>query len=131
MGSLLQLTTAVTFSPIENYSQRKRVSQQYCRRYTDASARVPDKSFQVSVEAATVNLHTGAKQVTNIFHYTFSSKEPLQRFILPETYCKTCSRQSLVRSFTDSIKSTVDGLSWLESMRRREVGRELRQLYAS
>lgn len=50
-----------------------------------------DKSFQVSVEAATINLHTGEKQVTNNFHYTFSSKEPLKRFILPETYRKSAS----------------------------------------
>lgn len=91
-----------------------------------------DKSFQVSVEAATINLHTGEKQVTNTFHYTFSSKEPLQRFILPETYCELPSRMTLkVTGFDMFLAHAVDGLSWLESMRKREIGRELRQLYAS
>jgi hypothetical protein len=33
-----------------------------------------------------VDIHSGEKIVTNTFHYTFTSKTYLQRFILPETY---------------------------------------------
>lgn len=90
VGSLLQLTTAVTFSPIQDYSSHR--------------------SFQVSVEAATIKIHSGEKKVTNTFHYTFSSSEPLQRYVLPENY--------------------ADGLDWLESMRRRETGAALRKVYS-
>ena len=70
---------------------------------------VADKSFQVSVEAATIDLHTGGKTVTNTFHYTFASSEPMKRYVLPEDYS--------------------DGVRWLESMRKKEVGRSLRKLY--
>jgi acyl-coenzyme A thioesterase 9 len=61
------------------------------------------------VEAATVDLHTGEKVITNTFHYTFASSEPMKRYVLPEDY--------------------ADGIRWLESMRKKEVGRALRKLY--
>lgn len=69
-----------------------------------------DKSFQVSVEAATIDLRTGEKMLTNTFHYTFASREYLKRIVLPEDY--------------------QDGLAWIESLQRRETGRTLRNLYS-
>lgn len=69
------------------------------------------KSFHVSVEAATVELHTGEKRITNTFHFTFSADRALERTVLPRTY-----RQAM---------------QWIEAQRRRAVGIEVRKTYQS
>ncbi|GAA5908719.1 uncharacterized protein JCM6883_004150 [Sporobolomyces salmoneus] len=89
VGSLLVLDSRVTFSSMVG----------------------EHKSFHVSVEAATVDLHTGEKKITNTFHFTFSSEKPLERHVLPRTY-----RQAM---------------QWLDAQRRRSVGIEVRKTYES
>lgn len=59
--------------------------------------------------AATCDLYSGEKKVTNVFHYTFAADKPLQRYVLPRTY-----RQAM---------------QWLDAQRRRKVGIEVRQAY--
>ncbi|BGP59456.1 hypothetical protein NBRC10512v2_000751 [Rhodotorula toruloides] len=87
IGSLLLLDSKVTFSPLLGEHH----------------------SFHVSVEAATCDLYSGEKKVTNVFHYTFAADKPLQRYVLPRTY-----RQAM---------------QWLDAQRRRKVGIEVRQAY--
>jgi acyl-coenzyme A thioesterase 9 len=89
VGSLLVLDSRVTFSPMVG----------------------EHKSFHVSVEAATVDLETGAKKITNTFHFTYSADKPLDRHVLPRTY-----RQAM---------------QWLDAQRRRAVGIEVRKTYES
>ncbi|GAA5967819.1 hypothetical protein JCM3765_001892 [Sporobolomyces pararoseus] len=89
VGSLLVLDSRVTFSPMVG----------------------EHKSFHVSVEAATVDLHSGKKLITNTFHFTFSSDKPLERHVLPRTY-----RQAM---------------QWLDAQRRRKLGVEVRKTYES
>lgn len=89
VGSLLVLDSRVTYSPI--------VGEHH--------------SFHVSVEAATVDLLSGEKKITNTFHFTFSSDKSLERHVLPRTY-----RQAM---------------QWLDAQRRRKVGIEIRQTYES
>lgn len=59
--------------------------------------------------AATCDLFSGEKKITNTFHYTFSSERPLSRHVIPRTY-----RQAM---------------HWLDAQRRRRVGIEVRQAY--
>ncbi|KWU45795.1 hypothetical protein RHOSPDRAFT_32726 [Rhodotorula sp. JG-1b] len=87
IGSLLLLDSKVTFSPMQGEHH----------------------SFHVSVEAATCDLYTGEKVVTNVFHYTFSSERPLSRHVVPRTY-----RQAM---------------QWLDAQRRRRIGIDVRQTY--
>ncbi|BGP57637.1 hypothetical protein JCM8202v2_005281 [Rhodotorula sphaerocarpa] len=87
IGSLLLLDSQVTFSPMQGEHH----------------------SFHVSVEAATCDLFSGEKKITNTFHYTFSSERPLYRHVIPRTY-----RQAM---------------HWLDAQRRRRVGIEVRQAY--
>ncbi|KDE05804.1 hypothetical protein MVLG_03893 [Microbotryum lychnidis-dioicae p1A1 Lamole] len=89
IGSLLLLDSKVTYSPI----------------------RGTHKSFHVSVEAATTDLFTGERRVTNTFHFTFASDRPLARHVLPKTY--------------------LDAISWLDAQRRREEGIAVRKAYDS
>ncbi|GAA5924811.1 uncharacterized protein JCM15063_005740 [Sporobolomyces koalae] len=89
VGSLLVLDSRVTFSPMWG----------------------EHKSFHVSVEAATVDLYTGDKRITNTFHFTFSSDKKLDRHVLPRTY-----RQAM---------------QWLDAQRRRTLGIEVRKTYES
>ncbi|GAA6010846.1 hypothetical protein JCM11491_004563 [Sporobolomyces phaffii] len=89
VGALLVLDSRVTFSPLVG----------------------EHKSFHVSVEAATVDLYTGEKRITNTFHWTFSSDKALERQVLPRTY-----RQAM---------------QWLDAQRRRAVGIEVRKTYSS
>jgi acyl-coenzyme A thioesterase 9 len=62
-----------------------------------------------SPTAATCDLYTGEKVVTNVFHYTFSSERPLSRHVVPRTY-----RQAM---------------QWLDAQRRRRIGIDVRQTY--
>ncbi|GAA5860449.1 hypothetical protein JCM3774_000425 [Rhodotorula dairenensis] len=87
IGSLLLLDSKVTFSPMQGEHH----------------------SFHVSVEAATCDLYTGEKKITNTFHYTFSSERPLSRHVVPRTY-----RQAM---------------QWLDAQRRRRIGIDVRQAY--
>ncbi|GAA5932046.1 hypothetical protein JCM3775_004222 [Rhodotorula graminis] len=87
IGSLLLLDSKVTFSPM----------------------RGEHRSFHVSVEAATCDLYTGERRLTNVFHWTFSSDRPLQRHVLPRSYRQT--------------------MQWLDAQRRRKVGIEVRKGY--
>ncbi|SCZ92638.1 BZ3500_MvSof-1268-A1-R1_Chr5-2g08056 [Microbotryum saponariae] len=89
IGSLLLLDSKVTYSPI----------------------RGTHKSFHVSVEAATTDLFTVERRVTNTFHFTFASDRPLARHVLPKTY--------------------LDAISWLDAQRRREEGIAVRKAYDS
>ncbi|GAA6064773.1 hypothetical protein JCM10212_006322 [Sporobolomyces blumeae] len=89
VGSLLVLDSRVTFSPITG----------------------DHRSFHISVEAATVDLYSGQKKVTNTFHFTFSSDKKLDRHVLPRTY--------------------KQAMQWLDAQRRRRVGIEARKTYES
>ncbi|GAA5967911.1 hypothetical protein JCM21900_000743 [Sporobolomyces salmonicolor] len=89
IGSLLLLDSKVTFSPMKG----------------------EHKSFHVSVEAATCDLYSGEKKITNTFHFTFSSDKPLERHVIPRSY-----RQAM---------------QWLDAQRRRAVGIEVRKVYNS
>ncbi|BGP13272.1 hypothetical protein JCM10213v2_001191 [Rhodosporidiobolus nylandii] len=87
IGSLLMLDSRVTFSPMEGEHH----------------------SFHVSVEAATVDLQTGEKKVTNTFCFTFTADKPLERHVLPRSY--------------------KQAMAWLDAQRRRRVGIEIRKVY--
>ncbi|KAK4055510.1 hypothetical protein OIV83_000056 [Microbotryomycetes sp. JL201] len=87
IGSLLILDSQVTFSPcIGTHS-----------------------SFHVSVEASTIDLYSGQKEITNTFHYTFASEKPLERHVLPRSY--------------------KQAIAWLDAQRRRERGIAVRRAY--
>ncbi|GJN87873.1 hypothetical protein Rhopal_000828-T1 [Rhodotorula paludigena] len=87
IGSLLLLDSKVTFSPMQG----------------------EHRSFHVAVEAATCDLYTGDKKITNVFHFTFAADKPLTRHVLPRSY-----RQAM---------------QWLDAQRRRRVGIEVRKGY--
>ncbi|BGP37172.1 hypothetical protein JCM10450v2_001078 [Rhodotorula kratochvilovae] len=87
IGSLLLLDSKVTFSPMKG----------------------EHRSFHVSVEAATCDLYTGERKITNTFHFTFAADSPLQRHVLPRSYRQT--------------------MHWLDAQRRRAVGIEVRKTY--
>ncbi|GAA6030042.1 hypothetical protein JCM8097_009228 [Rhodosporidiobolus ruineniae] len=87
IGSLLLLDSKVTFSPMQG----------------------EHRSFHVSVEAATVDLYTGEKKITNTFHFTFSADKPLERHVLPRSY--------------------KQAVQWLDAQRRRKIGIEVRREY--
>ncbi|GAA5831239.1 hypothetical protein JCM11251_007805 [Rhodosporidiobolus azoricus] len=89
IGSLLLLDSKVTFSPMQGEHH----------------------SFHVSVEAATVDLYSGEKKITNTFHFTFASDRPLDRHVLPRSY--------------------KQAMSWLDAQRRRAVGIEVRKAYTA
>ncbi|KAK4057920.1 hypothetical protein OIO90_001139 [Microbotryomycetes sp. JL221] len=87
IGSLLVLDSRVTFSPIQG----------------------THSSFHVSVEASTIDLHTGKRAVTNTFHFTFAADQPLERHVLPRSY--------------------KQAMAWLDAQRRRERGIAVRKAY--
>ncbi|GAA6000670.1 hypothetical protein JCM10207_004602 [Rhodosporidiobolus poonsookiae] len=89
LGSLLLLDSKVTYSPLEG----------------------KHKTFHISVEAATCDLVTGEKKITNTFHWTFASAQPLERHVLPRSY--------------------KQAMGWLDAQRRRRVGIEIRKVYTS
>lgn len=74
-----------------------------------SSLRSPAAADPSLSAAATCDLYSGEKKVTNVFHYTFAADKPLQRYVLPRTY-----RQAM---------------QWLDAQRRRKVGIEVRQAY--
>ncbi len=65
VGSLLKLSSQVIYSPGEEH-----------------------KSFQVSVTASVTDVETGATDITNNFHFSFSSQDKPVRKILPRTYAE-------------------------------------------
>ncbi|KAM0788991.1 hypothetical protein ACM66B_003060 [Microbotryomycetes sp. NB124-2] len=87
IGSLLILDSNVTFSPIHG----------------------KHSSFHVSVEASTIDLYSGKREVTNTFHFTFASEKPLERHVLPRSY--------------------KQAIAWLDAQRRRERGIAVRKTY--
>lgn len=87
VGSLLSLKSQVTFAPLHG----------------------EHSSFHVSVEASTIDLYTGEKKITNVFHLTFAAPKPLERYVLPRSY--------------------KQAMAWLDAQRRREEGIAIRRAY--
>jgi len=65
--------------------------------------------FPRSAAAATCDLYTGERKLTNVFSFTFASDRPLKRHVLPRSYRQT--------------------MQWLDAQRRRAVGIEVRKGY--
>lgn len=106
VGELLTLQSQIAYAPMDLEGEHK--------------------SFLVSVEASTTNLHTGEsvrvlhsatryadglQHLTNTFSFTFSSDRPLTRYVLPRSY-----RSAML---------------WLDGQRRRQEGIDARRAYFS
>lgn len=86
IGKLLSLDARVTFAPIQE----------------------GHRSFCVSVEASTVNLHTGERQLTNQFNFTFQAATALDRYVVPRTFLETLSWTAALRRRTQAVQFRKD-----------------------
>ena len=66
---------------------------------------IHEQYIQVRVSAEVLDPKTGALQVTNVFHYTFETRQDHPPLIIPKTYHEAMMYLNSRRHFLNSLQS--------------------------